>query len=76
MCMIRILYGSVSDPNGPALPDMTNDQGLGGDANLDLSYVDYDWQLCTSDYRFINKPFVTYAMKIVMVHCMILAPSM
>ena len=50
------------DPSGPSLPDATNDQGLGGYAYLDPCYVEYDWQLSTSDYRFILKPFVTYTM--------------
>ena len=50
------------DPSGPSLPDATNDQGLGGHAYLDPSCVEYDWQLRTSDYRFILKPQVTYTM--------------
>ena len=41
---------------------MTNDQGLGGHANLDPFYIEYNWQLSTSDYRFILIPFVTYTM--------------
>ena len=50
------------DPNDPFLSDVTNDQGLGGHANLDPSYIEYDWQLSTSDYRFILICFVTYTM--------------
>ena len=50
------------DSNDPFLPDVTNDQGLGGHANLDPFYVEYGWQLCTSDYRFILIPFETYTM--------------
>ena len=43
MCMERSIDGSMIDPNGPFLPDMTNDQGLGDNAYLDPSYVEYDW---------------------------------
>ena len=49
-------------PIGSSLPDETNDQGLGGHAYLDQCFVEYDWQLSTSDYRFILKPQVTYTM--------------
>ena len=52
----------VFDPNDPFLSDVTNDQGLGGHANLDPSCIEYNWQLSTSDYRFISIPFVTYTM--------------
>ena len=52
----------VFDPNDPFLPDVTNDQGLGGNAYLDPCYAEYCWQLSTSDYRFISIPFVTYTM--------------
>ena len=52
----------VFDPNDPFLSDVMNDQGLGGHANLDPSCIEYDWQLSTSDYRFISIPFVTYTM--------------
>ena len=50
------------DPSGPSLPDATNDQGLHGHAYLDPCYVEYDWQLRTSDYRLNLKPLVTYTM--------------
>ena len=60
MCITRSLYGSVSDPNGPSIPDVTNDQVLWGNACLNSSYVEYDWQLSISDYQFIIKPLVTY----------------
>ena len=50
------------DPSGPSLPDETNDQGLGGHAYLDPCFVEYDWQLRTSDFRLILKPLVTYTM--------------
>ena len=53
---------SVFDPNDLFLSDVTNDQGLGGHACLDPSCIEYDWQLSTSDYRFISIPFVTYTM--------------
>ena len=61
LCIERSVDG-VFDPNGPSVPDSTNDQGLGGNAYLDPTYVEYDWQLRTSDYRFIEKPLVTYVM--------------
>ena len=35
------LNGSVFDLNGLSLPDVTNDLGLGGDAYLDPSFVEY-----------------------------------
>ena len=44
-------------------------QGLGNHAYLDPSYVEYDWQLSTSDSRFINNPFVTYKMNSMMASC-------
>ena len=50
------------DINGGGEPNKTNDQGLGGYAYLEPTYVEYDWQLSTSDYRFIDKPLVTYVM--------------
>ena len=50
------------DPNDLFLSDVTNDQGLGCHANLDPSCIEYDWQLSTSDYRFISICFVTYTM--------------
>ena len=53
---------SVLDPRVPSLPDTTNDQGLGGHAYLNPSYVVYDWKLRTSNYRFILKPLATYTM--------------
>ena len=53
----------VFDLSGLNIPDAMNDQGFGGNAYLDLiTYVEYEWQLNTSDYRFINKPFVIYMM--------------
>lgn len=54
--------GSVFDLNSPFLPDVTNDQGLEGNSHLDSLYAEYYWQLSTSDYRFINKPLMTYTM--------------
>ena len=51
---------SVLDPSGPSLPDVTNDQGLGGNAYLDPCFVEYDWEFRTSDNRFIEKPLVRY----------------
>ena len=56
------MVGSVFDPNGLSLRDVTIDQGIGSNAYLDPFYVEYGWQLSTSDYRFINKPFITYTM--------------
>ena len=57
------MYGSVFDPNNLFLTDVMNDQGLGGDAYLDPSFVEYDWQLSILDYQFIiKKPLVTYIM--------------
>ena len=54
---------TVFDPSGPSLPDTTNDQGLGGHAYIDPNtYIEYDWQLCTSDYRFLVKPYASYTM--------------
>ena len=53
----------VFDLSGLNIPDAMNDQGFGGKAYLDLiTYVEYEWQLNTSDYRFINKLFVIYMM--------------
>ena len=52
--------GSVFDLNGNSLPNMMNDHCFGGNACLDLSDVNYYWQLCIQDYRFINIPLVTY----------------
>ena len=52
----------VFDSNDPFLSDVTNDQGLGGNAYLDPCYAEYFWQLSTSDYRFILIPFETYTM--------------
>ena len=52
----------VFDSNDPFLSDVTNDQGLGGNAYLDPCYAEYCWQLSTSDYRFILIPFETYTM--------------
>ena len=40
MCIIRSLYGSVYDPNDLFLPDVISDQGLGGDAYLDPSFIE------------------------------------
>ena len=54
---------NVFDPSGPSLPDTTNDQGLGGHAYIDPNtYIEFDWQLCTSDYRFLVKPYASYTM--------------
>ena len=58
----RSADSSVYDKNCPSLPDVTNDQGFGCNANLDPSFVENDWQLSTSDYRFILQPLVTYTM--------------
>ena len=59
MCIERPVTG-VFDVNGSGLPDETNDQGLSGYAYLEPTYVDYDWELSISDYRFIDKPYVEY----------------
>ena len=61
LCIERPVEG-VFDINGGGEPDKTDDQGLGGYAYLEPTYVEYDWQLSTSDYRFIDKPLVTYVM--------------
>ena len=61
MCIERAVTG-VFDLNGTGVSDETNDQGLGGYAYLEPTYAEYDWQLSTSDYRFIEKPLVTYVM--------------
>ena len=54
---------TIFDISGPSLPDTTNDQGLGGHAYIDPNtYIEYDWQLCTSDYRFLVKPYASYTM--------------
>ena len=54
---------TVFDPSGPSLPDTTNDQGLGGHAYIDPNtYIEFDWQLCTSDYLFLVKPYASYTM--------------
>ena len=33
------------DINGSSLPDKTNDEGLGGYAFIEPTYVEYDWQM-------------------------------
>ena len=48
----------------------TKDEGLRSIAYLDPSDVKYDWQLKSSDCRFINIPFVTYKMNSLMNSCM------
>ena len=49
------------DTSGPSLPDATNDQGLEGHAYIDPNtYIESDWQLRMSDYRFLLKPLATY----------------
>ena len=54
---------TVFDTSKPSLPDATNDQGLGGHAYIDPNtYIEFDWQLCTSDYRFLVKPYASYTM--------------
>ena len=54
---------NVFDPSGPSLPDATNGQGLGGHAHIDPNtYIEYDWQLCMNDYRFLVKPYASYTM--------------
>ena len=40
MCIKRSLYGSVYDLNDLFLHDVMNDQGLGGDAYLNPSFVE------------------------------------
>ena len=64
LCTERPVETQFDPVNRDSLPDVTNDQGLGGHAYLDPSYCEYDWQLSTSDYRFINKLFMAYTMTI------------
>ena len=60
---IELPVDTVFDTSKPSLPDTTNDQGLGGHAYIDPnSYIEFDWQLCTSDYRFLVKPYASYTM--------------
>ena len=74
LCIERPME-SLFDQSDQSLPDVTNDQGLGGYAYLKPSHVVYDWQLRTSDYRFILKTLAKYTMMNRIVCCLIPVPT-